>query len=96
MIAAVNLTNAGCSRVERVKIVNHFGQPVRVRLADEFTSPIVPPQGEVVLDGRYYIGGGGIYVTILNAQGRILKDRVAVDIPGDSMFRSIAVVTVGP
>ncbi len=88
----------GCSRIERVKVVSHFGQPVNVRLlrvGNGFIDVTLPAHGATVLKGKYYIGGGGVRVVVRSIQGRILKQGI-VNVPGDSAFRRIALVEVSP
>gem|GEM_PF-4244790 len=94
--AVTAATGSGCSRVERVKIVSRFGQPVRVRLNGKDTSPLVPARSETVLDGTFYLGSRGVRLTILSADGRVLREESVIQIPGDSAFRAMAVIEVGP
>ena len=48
LLCGIMLAGAGCSRIEKVKVVNHFGQPVRIRLGGRNTAPLVPANGETV------------------------------------------------
>ena len=95
LLVSIPLFGTGCSRLERVKVINRFGQPVRIRLNGTDTAPLVPARSEAILDGKFYIGGG-VSVTVLTAQGRILKKEQVSDVPGDSAFRRFAVVEVRP
>jgi hypothetical protein len=95
-LLSIVLVSGGCSRVETVKVINRFAQPIRVRLNGADTNPLIPARGEAVLDGKFYIGGRGVRVTVLTAQGRLLKKEDAIDVPGDSQFRRFAVVEVRP
>ena len=87
----------GCSRIERVKVVSHFGQPVRIELGSDgaFAKITLPAHGETILKGRYYIGGNGVYVVVRSVQGGVLKKGI-VNVPGDRAFRRIALIEVFP
>ena len=93
---SASLLNGSCSRLEKVEVINHFNQPIQIMLDDEKTSPLVPADSTTTLAGKQYIGGRGIYVTVLDAKGHILKSRYAAKIPGDSGCRSIATLEVSP
>lgn len=90
----LTLLLSGCSRIETVRVINHFAQPVRIRLDNKDTTPVVPANGEAVLDGKFYVGGG-IRVTVATIKGVVLAEDT-IDPPGDSMFRREAVVEVTP
>lgn len=94
LLTAVSFVLSGCSRIERVKVVNNFPVPIRVLLGGRETQPVIPARSERVLDGKYYIGGR-VRVTILNYAGKKLIEKV-VDPPGDSMSRPIALIVVDP
>jgi hypothetical protein len=75
-------------------VTNGYAVPVRIRLNGQATTPVLAARGEAVLDGRHYIGGGGVRVTVLDPEGRELFDAVLVP-PGDSAFRREARIEVG-
>jgi len=93
---SASLLNGSCSRIENVEVINHFNQPVQIMLDDEKTFPLVPANSTITLAGKQYIGSGGIYVTVLDVNGHILKPEYAAKIPGDSGCRSIATLEVSP
>jgi len=89
-------TTIGCSRIETVRVINHFKQPVRVRLeGDKVFSKLILAGDSIVLDRKYYIGTLPVHVTIFDTGGHFLKEE-DVYVPGDSAWRSEAVVTVSP
>jgi hypothetical protein len=90
----LTLLLSGCSRIETVRVVNHFAQPVRIRLDNKDTTPVVPANGEALLEGKFYVGGG-IRVTVTTIKSVVLAEDI-IDPPGDSMFRREAVIEVAP
>jgi hypothetical protein len=93
-LALAVLATGGCSRIETVKVINRFDQPIRVRLGINKASPIIPARSEVIFEGKHYIGGR-VRVMILSTAGKTLWEGV-IDPTGDSAFRSIAIIEVKP
>lgn len=84
----------GCSKIEEVRVINRFGQPIRLRIEGSDPTSIVPAHGASLLNKRYYLGSDPVRVTILTLQGRMLK---VVDLStSGGYWRRVAVIEVEP
>lgn len=84
----------GCSRIERVEVVNRFAVPVFVRLDGQKATPSIPANSKAVLHKRYYIGGS-VRMTVCDIRSKTIAEKT-VNVPGDSMTRPVAVIEIAP